>query len=508
MSVLGPYPPLANVYASGAMATPYATAGRGVLPTFPNGPMPQSQWSGFTGVIQPAPGQDVSNQPAVRALVPCPNTPQYGGPWPRAVDGLQLPSEAIRCASWAQAQIRHKSDLFNRSVIDEVHDSVYQKIDWFYTELDGWVVQMWDKDTYDPYKAKMGWMQPVASIDIRSVKRAELYAPATFAQPANWTLNQFENLFDRIAAEQGGALDEQEVEEPITAFLRKAMNKPTIGRVKVSLLVNGGSFDFWVRTEAEARMWCESVNRGIAENAQFNQRRKEFAIETAEALRSGRQRIVDANEAPASSLEGILNSDVHPEREPSLKRYWADCVRAAGRGEKLPVEALDGIFGLYDEDWNGSLSLEEMEVLIRELFLTRRKELLHALQQRVYKSTRSDSMLLDAKNEVHEAWRTVRGLGDNLLKQYDHLLHRDGFENRCSMMRSKLDTTSDGRVDRFEFIRGAPLVFLTAKELLDEATFYQACSRAIQQSRKFDRWMRQAAGEHDSDEDDESCIQM
>eukprot|EP00441_Pelagodinium_beii_P043487 CAMPEP_0197629338 /NCGR_PEP_ID=MMETSP1338-20131121/7231_1 /TAXON_ID=43686 ORGANISM="Pelagodinium beii, Strain RCC1491" /NCGR_SAMPLE_ID=MMETSP1338 /ASSEMBLY_ACC=CAM_ASM_000754 /LENGTH=474 /DNA_ID=CAMNT_0043200369 /DNA_START=34 /DNA_END=1458 /DNA_ORIENTATION=- len=461
----------------------------GMLPPFPDGPVAPPPWANHHAAmaalkhVQPrtvkvdgdlyAPGMNPTfHDPFIgipRPILAAPKTPQYGGPWLGHYPQV-MPTSSLRFGTWAQAQIRNILDVHEtQTPADMVREIDYHAMSWFFVQLDGWILHFWAGERYDPMLAQMGRITPTASIDVRFVRRMETYSVDT------------------------GKID---------AYLTWGKNR--VCYYKVCLVLQTGIFAFWVRTHDEAQDWCRVINMLMGESGQIELRQKEIAAVAASdlhlrdgpAMRPGR---------PLPQME--VTHVVDPEKQKKLRRLWADCVKAAGRGETAPPQAFDAIYRLYDNNDDESLCLEEIMDMYKDLISVRKIELEKAMDRQSHTTMSDKSLLMDSVNEVNSAWGTVSTIGQGLLEDYRSKLSPQGFQSRALLLRSQLDTSADQRVSLAEFMDTAPVALLPMKELKVEAQFYELCSKAIKRARKAEIWARQ--GEDLDDEYQEGiCVQQ
>jgi len=453
--------------------------GAPALPPFPAVPVAAPPWAGYhstlatlknvedrakpSGELYP-PGQNpIFNDPwatVPQPVLPAPNTPQYGGPWTGGLDQMQMPSRLISFSGWAQAEICSREDP-RMTFAESVHRA-QTGAPWYFVRVDGWTLKFFSQtNMLNPHAIQLTTHRPETSLDVRFARRVESARQANAAVP----------------------------------FV-------------VVVLFQTGRFIFSVRGEAEAQQWCQVIQSLIGEFQIVCQRRMNNARQIASELNSVNNGTFIVKYDAAKSQQGTSDHSVSPERQSQLRTLWGKCVKAAFYGQPVDNLVWEGIFNVYDVNGDGDLSVGEIQLMAKDLFVVRRRELEVALDRQNHTTLNENKLLLDCKRQVTEQWNTVGMIGQRLMQDYDAKLSKEGFDSRCIALHSQLDVDASGHVSLSEFCAGAPLVLLPQRELKVEAQFYHVCSKAIQRTRKAELWIKHAAGEYDDDNDEGICVQQ
>jgi len=284
--------------------------------------------------------------------------------------------------------------------------------------MDGWVINFWDAESVNPFEAAQFFSTPFCWFDIRDARTADC------------------------------------------EYVHDAFNPC---RFEVKIGMRFGIFSFRVAREHEALDWVHCVRKGMIESshikvAQFQR--------SAEIARSLAQRDTDDFSTAEHTLVSQKILAKAPERKAKLKGLWAKCVRGAASGA-VNYEVFGDIYTLYDNNADHCLSVEELELCLREL-----------LEMRLEKYLKTNALLMSAQSHGVGALAENRDmdvtskLGQRLRLMYMEQLARNGFTDRVILVKSKLDMSRDGRLSQKEFMHHAPEVLLPLQELALEARFY------------------------------------
>jgi len=194
-----------------------------------------------------------------------------------------------------------------------------------------------------------------------------------------------------------------------------------------------GYFDFRVQTEREAILWVQAVEHLGFEH--LNNRCKDVP-------------------------PGAPNADRHPEKFGALTRIWAECVRNAAEYLPLPNSEIRELYALYDQNGDDDIDVEEIRRMIWDLTHVRQQNLVEFLEKEKKRSQNMASL------------QRLQKEANLLLKIYQDLFRKDGFEKRMFLIRQRLDTTRDGIIGVGEFLVGAAHFVMMDEVLSKEATFY------------------------------------
>lgn len=408
--------------------------------------------------------------PKIQEVRPGPDTPQYGGKGVRHLSRLQalLPSAAVACESWGQAKLKNKLDCLEETIAEKYLMGI--ACDWYYLRIDGWVLAFWKDAKIVHNPGGPGAIHPVGWLDLRLVQAVEGYS------------------------EGGGQIT------GLAPF-----------RVDVSLKT--GCFVFRVQDYGQMNAWVRTISQAIAENMQQIRVKMDVGREIARVSHAQNRKFTAQLDArthrevvkggAGGNMQIAADHSQHysmcPGRAKDLKTLWEKCVRRASVGQEMP-EIFAAMFALYDFDGDNNLEVTELEVMLRELFVVRRKELNAALALQRQYVLNADRLILGMQKE-EELWQSrVGGLGKKLQAHYDGMLHGEGLDNRVHLLRSQLDHDHDGVVTLSEFMRRATYFLLPRQELMEEAQFYQRCEESLARSRHG----------HDSDDEHEEggCLQQ
>jgi len=389
---------------------------------------------------EPLQDEDVNDVPPPKPVYPAPITHQYCGAddesAARHTLHVELPSDTVDLMeSLAKASIRSFSDT-RQLTIAQKYLTGNSNDKWYHVTTDGWAMSFWDPRYWDPEMAALSRLVPIAWYDLRQFKAVEI----------DWLQGQ------------------------------EYADAPWL----ITISQSSGRFTFRVRTEAEAAGWIKAINNAIAESILMHQRHVSEARSLAQDTHTHVVQHNGMNQKGVKMHRGednMMHYSLDPKRALHLRRLWIKCLHSMIRCQR--PEIFGELFDLYDLDGNEYLSVEEMEMMLKELFVVRKQELERVIEEEIGQVYTPERIALDGERELQEFKTLFYDIGGKLKDHYKRMMTLSNFRTRSAFFWSKLDVNFDGNVSRGEFERRAPDVLMPLEELELEAKFYEGCSKAL-----------------------------